>query len=59
MNVYLFISIFCKKINVEKALHVFHYDSKVYNALLLSDDITDQTVGYMLDDWQTYLDQQI
>ncbi len=36
---------------------IFHYDNQVYNALLLSDDITDETVGYMLDDWQVYLDQ--
>ena len=36
---------------------IFHYNDDVYTALLLSDDITDQTVGYMLDDWQAYLDQ--
>jgi hypothetical protein len=36
---------------------IFHYNENVYTGLLLSDDITDQTVGYMLDDWQTYLDQ--
>ena len=36
---------------------IFHHDGSVYTALLLSDDISDQTVGYMLDDWQVYLDQ--
>jgi len=36
---------------------IFHHDGSVYTALLLSDDITDQTVGYILDDWQAYLDQ--
>jgi hypothetical protein len=36
---------------------IFHYNEDVYTALLLSDDITDQTVGYMLDDWAAYLDQ--
>jgi len=36
---------------------IFHYNDNVYTGLLLSDDITDETVGYMLDDWQAYLDQ--
>ncbi|MCK4596591.1 hypothetical protein KAU04_01080, partial [bacterium] len=36
---------------------IFHYNDDVYTALLLSDDIADQTVDYMLDDWQAYLDQ--
>ena len=39
------------------SMTIFHHNDQVYTAPLLSDDITDETVGYMLDDWQAYLEQ--
>jgi len=35
----------------------FHYDSMVYQSLLVTDQITDETTSYILDDWKTYLDE--
>ena len=34
----------------------FHYGDTVYSSLLITDDIADPTVKYLLDDWQKYLE---
>ena len=36
---------------------VFHYSDDVYSSLLITDYVWDQTISYLLDDWETYLDQ--
>ena len=34
----------------------FHNGGYTYSSLLITDDISDTTVGYLIDDWSTYLD---
>jgi hypothetical protein len=34
---------------------IFHYQGTVYQSLLTTDQTTDMTTGYMIDDWNTYL----
>jgi len=35
---------------------VYHYNNVVYQSLLIPDKIEEKTIGYILDDWMTYLD---
>jgi len=34
---------------------IFHYDSKVYQSLLITDQTTDMPTQYIIDDWEMYL----
>jgi hypothetical protein len=33
----------------------FHYNGDVYQSLLTTDEVTDKTTQYIIDDWETYL----
>lgn len=36
---------------------VFHYNNTVYQSLLISDHFDDMPTRYVMDDWQTYIDE--
>ena len=36
---------------------VFHHNNRVYQSLLISDDASDTSTEYIIDDWKTYLEE--